>query len=298
MADTITVKTAAKINLALDVTGVLENGYHAIESVFQTVGIYDAVTVELDGSADTCITVSCDVPEEFASADPIPCDQRNIAYKAAALFMEDFGISGECRIHIEKHIPSQAGMGGGSTDAAAVMYCLMKLTGRELSEGYIQALGGRLGADVPYFFTGGTAYVSGIGEKTVPAGDWSGRLLVMAKGTEGVSTGEAYRSIDSLVSPFHPDVAGLVKSLDTEPETAWRYFGNLFEQAVQLEEVDRLKSAMLNKGALKANMTGSGSAVFGVFETEEEASVCAEKLRSWGFWAETCKTVDRAFIVN
>ena len=291
------VKTAAKINLALDVTGVLDNGYHAIESVFQTVGIYDEVTVSFTPAEKTVITVSCDVPEQFASSDPIPCDERNIAYKAARIFLEDRGLTGECRIHIRKGIPSQAGMGGGSTDAAAVIYCLSVLTGTELTEEEKAALGSRLGADVPFFFAGGTAYVSGIGEKIVPAADYSGRLLVMAKGSEGVSTGEAYRRIDALESPYHPDTAGLVKALAGSPDEAWQYFGNLFEQAIQLEEVDKLKSAMLNKDALKANMTGSGSAVFGLFESTAEAETCAAKLRSWGYWAEVCETVGKSFII-
>jgi len=290
------VRTAAKLNLTLDVTGILDNGYHAIESVFQTVGIYDEVTVSFTPAEETSISVSCEVPEQFASSDPIPCDERNIAYKAAKLLMEDRGLTGECRIHIKKGIPSQAGMGGGSTDAAAVIYCLAALGGITLTEEEKASFGGRLGADVPFFFAGGTAYVSGIGEKIVPAADYSGRLLVIAKGSEGVSTGEAYRRIDALEKPYHPDTKGLVKALEEAPDDAWQYFGNLFEQAVQLEEVDKLKSAMLNKGALKANMTGSGSAVFGLFESTEEAEVCAAKLLSWGYWAEVCETVGTSFI--
>ncbi|MBO4877412.1 MAG: 4-(cytidine 5'-diphospho)-2-C-methyl-D-erythritol kinase [Ruminococcus sp.] len=291
------VRTSAKINLTLDVTGILDNGYHAIESVFQTVGIYDEVTVDFTPAEEMSISVSCEVPEQFASADPIPCDERNIAYKAARIFMEDNSLTGECRIHIKKGIPSQAGMGGGSTDAAAVIYCLSVLTGHELTGEEKAALGARLGADVPFFFAGGTAYVSGIGEKIVPAPDYSGRILVIAKGSEGVSTGEAYRRIDALENPQHPDTKGLVRALGEAPDDAWKYFGNLFGQAIQLEEVDKLESAMLNKGALSATMTGSGSAVFGLFESGEEAEICAEKLRSWGYWAEVCETVGKSFII-
>ena len=104
------VLTSAKINLSLDVTGRLDNGYHLIESVFQTVGLYDEVTVE---PAESGISISCDQPDSFAKSDPIPCDERNIAYKAAKLFAETTGITSGCRIHITKGIPSQAGMGGG-----------------------------------------------------------------------------------------------------------------------------------------------------------------------------------------
>ncbi|MBQ9893756.1 MAG: 4-(cytidine 5'-diphospho)-2-C-methyl-D-erythritol kinase [Ruminococcus sp.] len=287
------IKTPAKINLALDVTGKLENGYHTIESVFQTVGLYDEVEVTLNSSG---INITCELPADFAKADPIPCDERNIAFKAAKLFSETTGYSGGCDIHIVKGIPSQAGMGGGSTDAAAVLYCMNSLTGNKIGTSELAAMGKKLGADVPFFFTGGTAYVEGIGEKISPLPDYSGRVLVIAKGTEGVSTAEAYANIDALTSPLHPPAHELVNALKTTPEDAHNYFGNLFEQAVQLEEVDDIKSVMVNSGALKAVMTGSGSAVFGLFSSTDAAEVCAEKLREKSYFAAVCMTVADTFI--
>lgn len=289
------IKTAAKINLALDVTGRLPDGYHLIESVFQSVGLYDEVSVELTGSG---ITVSCDVPESFAKSDPIPCDERNIAYKAARLFFEETGCSGGCSIHIVKGIPSQAGMGGGSTDAAAVLHCLNVLTGKDLPLAELCVMGKKLGADVPFCLTGGTAFVGGIGEEITPLPDYSQRILVIAKGTEGVSTGEAYSRIDALEAPLHPMTEELVIALKTAPEEAYQYFGNLFEQAVQLREVDELISAMMSSDALKANMTGSGSAVFGLFASHETAEICAEKLRKQGCFAQVCETVSEPFIAE
>lgn len=280
------VKTAAKVNLALDVTEKLPNGYHNIKSVFQTVGLYDEITVEL---TDEGISLTCEVPEEFATADPIPCDERNIAYKAAKLFLEENGMNSGCNISIKKGIPSQAGMGGGSTDAAAVIYCLSRLTGKSLEHTE------RLGADVPFFLTGGTAYVEGIGEKITPIADYSDRILVIAKGSQGVSTAEAYRAVDSLEIPVHPEAEKLAETIKVSPDEAYRFFGNIFQQAVQLEEVDSIISVMLNKDALKANMTGSGSAVFGLFETVEQAELCAEKLRKMGFFSAVCRTVKESF---
>ena len=280
------VKTAAKVNLALDVTEKLPNGYHNIKSVFQTVGLYDEITVEL---TDEGISLTCEVPEEFTTADPIPCDERNIAYKAAKLFLEENGMNSGCNISIKKGIPSQAGMGGGSTDAAAVIYCLSRLTGKSLEHTE------RLGADVPFFLTGGTAYVEGIGEKITPIADYSGRILVIAKGSQGVSTAEAYRAVDSLEVPVHPEAEKLAETIKVSPDEAYRFFGNLFQQAVQLEEVDSIISVMLNKDALKANMTGSGSAVFGLFETIEQAELCAEKFRKMGFFSAVCRTVKESF---
>ncbi len=282
------VKSAAKINLALDITGKLPNGYHSIESVFQTVGLYDEVEVEL---TDGGILLECEVPECFASSDPIPCDERNIAYKAAKFFFEQNGLDCGCRIHIKKGIPSQAGMGGGSTDAAAVLCCLGQLTGKSVKNPE------KLGADVPFFMTGGTAYVEGIGESITPLPDYSGRILVVAKGIEGVSTAEAYGKTDSLISPQHPDVHGLVDTLVNSPDEAFRFFGNLFEEAVSLTEVDEIKKSMLAGGALNAVMTGSGSAVFGLFSERDNAAVCAEKLEKSGFFACVCETVPESFIV-
>ena len=282
------VKAAAKINLALDVTGKLENGYHTIESVFQTVGLYDEVTVEL---TDSGIELSCEVPEEFASADPIPCDERNIAYKAARKFFDENGMDCGCRIHIKKGIPSQAGMGGGSTDAAAVIYCLGRLTGKSMKAPE------KLGADVPFFLTGGTAYVEGIGEKITPIADYSGHILVIGKGREGVSTVEAYSNIDSLIAPKHPEVHKLVNDIENTPDEAYKYFGNLFEQAVSLSEVDDIKASMLEEKALSAVMTGSGSAVFGLFADNDTAESCAEKLKVNGYFAAVCETVPESFII-
>ena len=286
------IRTSAKINLSLDVTGKLDNGYHLIESVFQTVGLYDEVEVELCGEG---ISISCELPDMFENADPIPCDERNIAYKAAKLFFGCTNVSSGCRIHIRKGIPSQAGMGGGSTDAAAVIYCLNRLTGEKLSPAEMSAMGKKIGADVPFFFTGGTAYVGGIGEEITPLPDYSGKLLVIAKGTEGVSTGEAYARIDALTEPLHPDTKGLVSALSSAPGEAHRFFGNLFEQAVDLSEVASLKQDMIAMGALSSTMTGSGSAVFGLFDGRAKADNCAEILRSRGYFAEVCETVDHSF---
>lgn len=280
------IKSAAKINLALDVTGKLNNGYHSIESVFQTIGIYDEITVEL---TDSGISLTCEVPECFANSDPIPCDERNIAYKSAKYFFERHKMDIGCRIHIKKDIPSQAGMGGGSTDSAGVLYCLNKLTGKEIISPE------NLGADVPFFLTGGTAYVTGIGEKITPINDYKG-YFVIAKGKQGVSTAEAYRKIDSLVNPVHPQTKKLVDAIENSPENAYKYFGNLFEDAIQLDEVNTIKSIMLEYNALSAVMTGSGSAVFGLFSSLLMAEACANDLFYSGFYAEICKSVNKTFI--
>ena len=150
---------------------------------------------------------------------------------------------------------------------------------------------------MPFFLTGGTAYVEGIGEKITPIADYSGRILVIAKGKEGVSTAEAYRNIDSLTAPKHPEAQKLAEAIKSAPDTAYRYFGNLFEQAVKLSEVEEIKSDMLKYCARSAVMTGSGSAVFGLFADAAQAVRCVDKLREKGYFATACETVPESFIL-
>jgi len=280
------VKAAAKVNLALDVTGKLPNGYHEIESVFQTVGVYDYVTVEL---IENGIELTCEFPESFDSADPIPCDERNIAYKAAKMFIEENGLETGCRIHIKKQIPSQAGMGGGSTDAAAVLYCLSKLTGKTFSSPE------KLGADVPFFLTGGTAYVTGIGEKISKIADYSEKILVIAKGKEGVSTAKAYEAIDALEEHAPVRVKELIETIENGGYIA-QYIGNIFEEAVKLSEVDDIKKKMIALGAENACMTGSGSAVFGLFSDLRAALRCRSLLMIEGYYATVTAPATETFV--
>lgn len=289
------IKTAAKINLALDVSGRLENGYHTIKSIFQTVGIYDEVSVELTAESGE-ITVGCVQTDLLSKSDSVPDGEKNIAFRAAGLFLEAQKLNCGCAINITKSIPSQAGLGGGSSDAAAVLHCLNELTGAALTGEELAAMGKKLGADVPFFFTGGTAYVGGIGEKITPISDYSGKKLVIAKGVCGVSTARAYAEIDALEAPEHPDVEKLVRLIRNTPDEAYTEFGNLFEKAVQLEEVSLIKKSMMECGALNAVMTGSGSAVFGLFKDSASAEKSAERLKKQGFFAECCETVKNSFM--
>lgn len=288
MVNAMKVKAPAKINLALDVCGILENGYHSIKSVFQTVSLYDEVTVHLNDSG--MITVNCRLPDEFALADPVPSGEKNIAYKAARLFLDTINSKHGCDITIVKGIPSQAGMGGGSTDAAAVIRCLNELTGANLDISSLTSIGKTIGADVPFFFTGGTAFVSGIGEEIVPLPAYGGKILVIAKGTHGVSTAKAYKAVDDLESPLHPDADGLAEALRNDPDNAYKYFGNTFESAIDLPEISHIRNSMMDAGALSAVMTGSGSAVFGLFRDMNTAENCCKILEKQGFFANVCIT--------
>lgn len=280
------IKTAAKVNLSLDVTGKLLNGYHTLESFFQTVGIYDIIDIEVSDGNE--ISLTCSEPE-------IPCNEKNIAYKAVKLFKENSGKEFSCKIHIEKNIPSQAGMGGGSSDGAAVLFALNQLLKTDYPIKKMIETGAKLGADVPFFLVGGTAYAEGIGEKLTKAPDYSGRIMLIGKGSEGISTAEAYAKIDSLENPERPQTKLLAEALENGGDDAYKYFGNLFEYACELETVKEIKKIMLENGAENSIMTGSGSAVFGVFEDISEAEKCREILRGKGYYSEVCQSVKKSF---
>jgi len=280
--DSIKVKASAKINLTLDVTEKLRNGYHNIESIFQSIGIFDILTVE---KAEKDITITCD-------DNTVPCDMRNIAYKAALLFFENTGIKAGCSIHIEKHIPSQAGLGGGSSDGAGVLYALNRLYDTKMDIAQLAAIGGRISADTVFFIYGGTAYVKGIGDKIFAIRSIPPVHLVIAKGREGISTPEAYQKIDSLVNPHHPETKALAKAIDKGVFLKnCELCENMFELVTETNDVFDIKKAMLDNGALNSVMSGSGSAVFGIFESEEQAKKCRNILKKKYEFAEYCTAV-------
>lgn len=280
----VTRTAPAKINLGLDITGTRADGYHLLETVFQAVSIADMVTVALTESPE--ITLTCDV-------SAVPCSPKNIAWKAAQRYREAAGLQSGVQIQILKRIPMEAGMGGGSTDGAAVLLALQELTGNALPQEKLLEIAVSLGADVPFFLYGGTAYGAGIGEKLEPLPLFSTDCLVIAKGTAGVSTAQAYGAIDALQNPKHPPVQQLRKALEaggTAAEIA-PLCGNLFELVVELEEVQQIRSTMLEQGALCSVMTGSGAAVFGLFPNRESAESACAVLRKQVPFAEVCHTL-------
>ena len=285
----ITVRVPAKINFLLDVKAKREDGYHEIETVFQTVSVFDRITIT-ESSCDSCMgfSVSCDKAG-------IPCNKTNIVYKAGRLLEEYTGKAFMDNIHIEiqKNIPSQAGMGGGSADAAAVMIALNKIYELGLSEEELISIGAKAGADVPFFILGGTCYAGGIGEKLVPCKNNIGRLpLVIAKGEEGVSTAAGYRAVDEWQGSFENKTGELCRALETgDREKLAALVSNKFTEAVGLKEVADIRRIMRDRGALGTEMTGSGSAVFGIFESEEAAKSCCEALKGYSF-AVVCYAED------
>lgn len=280
----VTRTAPAKINLGLDVVGTRADGYHLLETVFQAVSIADTVTVSL--IEQPRIALTCD-------HNAVPCNPKNIAWKAAQRFLEAAKITAGVQIHIAKRIPMEAGMGGGSTDGAAVLLALQELTQQALSKETLFSIAVSLGADVPFFLLGGTAYAAGIGEVLEPLPPFSAAHLVIAKGTAGVSTAAAYQEIDALEQPAHPPVQQLRQALEHGAGAAEiaPLCGNLFESAVHLDEVSEIRKSMLENGAYCSVMTGSGAAVFGLFPDADTAEQACAQLKKQAAFAEVCHTI-------
>ena len=285
----ISLLCAAKINLSLDITGKRPDNYHTLDSIFQTVSVYDKLEIALtDGEG---ISLKCD-------NSAVPCDESNLAYRAAEAFLQSAGMQANVSIRLEKHIPSGAGMGGGSADAAGVLYGLNLLTEKNYSNPELREIGVKLGADVPFLLLGGTARAQGIGEELTSLKPLPEIPLVILKGTEGISTPVAYRAIDALEHPVHPDTDAVLKAVENQDiELLCQNCANLFEAVTECQDVSRAEKALLKHGAQCAVMTGSGAAVFGIFRNLETAQACAEQLQQDFCFVQACHMTEQAFQV-
>ena len=278
---TVVLKIPAKINLSLDITGKREDGYHTLRSVFQNVGIYDRLTVSVTGD-DTPLSLTCTEPD-------IPTDRRNLVVRAAeALLGEDpHGIG----MHLEKGIPSQAGMGGGSADCAAALLGIRKLLLPELSDEALHEKAVSLGADVPFFLKGGTVLCEGIGEMLTPLTPMPARQLVIAKGDAGVSTPAAYRALDELEArPPMTTRAVLAKLYVSDAERLFSVCGNAFDAVTHLPEVETIRRVM-RSFHVNPVLSGSGAAVFGGCRSAAQAEELAAALRLAGIpFVQVCRS--------
>lgn len=263
---TLRIKAAAKLNFSLDILGIRPDGYHEMDMVMQTIDLFDDVELSKAGTISVFSDGSPDGPE-------------NLAWKAAEAFFRAAKRSGGARIRLTKRIPAQAGMAGGSADAAAVLIGLNALYDARLSPEALRDAGLSVGADVPYCLIGGTARVRGIGEIVEPMPPFLSGYLVVAKPAIGISTAEAFRRFDRAENLRHPDIAALLSVMEKGQLDALSLFmENVLEQSEQNETVETLRQELLKNGALAARMTGSGSAVFGLFSEKEAASRCAVAL--------------------
>ena len=268
------LKAYAKINLTLDVTGRREDGYHTLDTVMQTVSVWDEVEIKKINKPGIRL---------FCNREYLPVDTKNTAFRAAQYFFEHCGITGQgLAINIRKYVPSRAGMGGGSADAAAVLRALNRAYDSPLSIPALCELGAQVGSDVPFCVMGGTALVEGRGElltRLSPAPEF---FLVVCKPDFSVSTPELYQALDETFIEKRPDQKAM--QLNLQKGDLLGIGGslcNVFEPVVMQKhfDINYIRSMMYTYGAYGAQMTGSGSAVFGIYDSFEYATVACTMLK-------------------
>ncbi|MBQ3390571.1 MAG: 4-(cytidine 5'-diphospho)-2-C-methyl-D-erythritol kinase [Firmicutes bacterium] len=270
----ITIDAYAKINLALDVLGRLPNGYHEVRMLMQQLELKDRVTLRKTGSSRREIRLTCD-------NENVPADNTNLAWQAVVLMMDLYEIAEGIEIHIEKRIPMEAGLAGGSADCAAALKAMNILFELDLTTKELCRLGAGLGSDVPFCIQGGTAVAGGTGTDLtqVKGLDPDRYTVLLCKPPEGVSTGEVYRKYSErmadMVTRPHPDIVRLVGDLtaDTPLSQAKKDMINVLEYVTgeDLPVIGEIEEAMLEGGAVVSRMTGSGPTVFGIFEERTAA---------------------------
>ncbi|MBO4651223.1 MAG: 4-(cytidine 5'-diphospho)-2-C-methyl-D-erythritol kinase [Clostridiales bacterium] len=300
-----TVKAPAKINLYLRMDGTREDGYHLLYSVFQTLSLYDELRVSVlpreknsSGSPIVIRSASAALPEDIT---------KNTVYKAAKRYLDAISKDDvEVVIDLDKHIPSQAGLGGGSSDAAAVLLAMDKLFDGAVSRDELSKIAVSIGADVPFFLTGGTVLCEGIGEILTPLPDLSGLHVLLMKPPKGVSTPACYAAFDEIGAvPMTMEEKKTLKetllgegSSEERFRSAFKYWANDLEPAA-IEAVPEIETGirlMKEHGSSFAAMTGSGSCVFGFFEKEEKmdevlSDQAFQALQEEGWWAEKVRTI-------
>ena len=280
-------RAPAKINLCLRIVGRRHDGYHLLDSLVVPIGIFDRVTIRVLAATEPGIALRCNSP----GLGPA---RENLAVRAADLFLREAGLTLKVTIDLKKKIPVRSGLGGGSSDAATVLLALNAIIGQRFSRARLMELASRLGADVPFFIHGRPARLRDVGNRVEMADSWPSDGLVVAFSGSGLATRDVYRKYDhSLTKIKH------ASSVPTPIKSRMPLRGGLVNDleaaAVQIQPVlYALKQRLLELGAWGAVMTGSGSAVFGLWERWEEAQVAAERMQQAGFWARAARILDRA----
>ena len=269
----ISMKAYAKINLGLDVIGKLENGYHEVRMIMQSVDLYDKITVTRNDSGKITIKTNLSF---------LPTGPDNLVYKAADLLRQEFGIKDGIYIDLYKFIPVAAGMAGGSTDGAAVLKAVNQLFDLKLTDEELMERGAKLGADIPYCIMGGTALAEGIGEKLTKLPDCPRCYVVIAKPGISVSTRFVYENLVLDENTNHPDTDGMIKCIENNDiDGVAARLCNVLESVTEKEYpiIADIKKDMLSHGAINALMSGSGPTVFGIFKDKEKAEKCNDFFR-------------------
>ncbi|MBR6359993.1 MAG: 4-(cytidine 5'-diphospho)-2-C-methyl-D-erythritol kinase [Lachnospiraceae bacterium] len=262
------IKAYAKLNLSLDVLEKKSDGYHSIRSVMQHADVFDTIRVTAVLSNETSIRLSCKNPK-FCPG--VKWDETNLAYKAAKLVCDQYNIKFALDISVEKNIPVGAGLAGGSADAAAVMRLLNDMLDLSFTNQELIELGTSLGADIPFCLTGGTQLCEDIGQKLTLLSPFPCMDCIIVKPKASLETKKIYELCDGyLKTAPHPDTEALVEAINSgKTKRALKLFGNFMEEAAisLCPEILEIKEILKNAGAATSQMTGSGSAVFGLFES-------------------------------
>lgn len=265
----------AKINLSLDVLGIREDGYHEVRMLMQSIGLADRITLNPMPSGISLRT----------NRAYLPCDSRNLAYRAAELFFNETGVAGGVQIYVSKRIPVSAGLAGGSTDAAAVLIGMNQLFKTGLSRRRLCEIGAKIGSDIPFCILGGTALAYGRGEQLKRLPPLPKVYLVLVKPPINISTPKIYGEYDRCEVAQRPETDRLIeqiKAKDVDGVAAGMV--NVLEPVCESFEprISDIRKQLLDCGAIGARMSGSGPTVFGIFKTYEEAVAAAERMRGNG----------------
>ena len=272
----ISLKALAKINLGLDVVRRREDGYHEVRMIMQTTHLYDRLEIKKTGSADITMETNLSF---------LPTNENNLVYKAAKLLKDEFEIKEGVHVNLKKHIPVSAGMAGGSTDAAAVIYGMNRMFGLGLSKKELMERGVKIGADVPYCLMRGTALAEGIGEDLSALPPMVKCPVLIAKPSVNVSTKFVYENLKLDDTTVHPDIDALVADIQAQDlKKIAADMGNVLETVTipNYPVIADIKQHMLEHGAINAMMSGSGPTVFGLFEKEETAQEAFTAMKQSG----------------
>ncbi|MGN0453272.1 MAG: 4-(cytidine 5'-diphospho)-2-C-methyl-D-erythritol kinase [Ruminococcus sp.] len=277
----VTALAPAKINLTLDIFSLRDDGYHEVSMIMQTVSLYETVTVTASKNSSPPkpddngeIIITCD-------REGVPCDSRNIAYKAAVEFFRYTGLThGNITVGIQKKIPFGAGLAGGSADGAAVIVILNRIFDTHLSQKQMCEIGEKVGADVPFCIVGGTRHATGTGTTLKKLYPLPKCQIVICKPDISISTAEAYSLADKRTGGHYSYTQLCIPAIYSgSVRNVSDYLHNDFEEVLCLEEINRVKSVMYKNRALGSAMSGSGSAVFGIFLSKRNSNKCYEALK-------------------
>lgn len=274
--DSISLKALAKINLGLDVVRRREDGYHEVRMIMQTIHLYDKLDIAKTKEPGIAIK---------SNLSYVPTNESNLVYKAGKLLMDEFGITEGVSVDLNKRIPVAAGMAGGSTDAAAMLYGMNRIFELGLSQRELMERGVKIGADVPYCLMRGTALAEGIGEKLTQLPPMVKCPVLIAKPQISVSTKFVYENLKLNENTVHPDIDQLVTDIQNKDLPAIAgHMGNVLETVTIPEYpiIADIKNKMMASGAINSMMSGSGPTVFGLFADEETAKKAYKEMLSSG----------------